>query len=428
MIACSLVERSVCSPFWDTAMYASHFDNSIINLSEGSTDITLQNNTYLAGNKSKFGPGCIYVGAEADAGAILSTGQSSVKTIEFFFLKTHTNTGGIFHALANGYVVGLSGTRLTIYAEGYKNKEGLHIIPNKWHHFAICIDATETRYYLNGVLIQTHGVYPTSSIYLFSGKGAYSINGFDGYIDDLKLHTSAIYTYDFIPRTREFKECYSPNGQLPPPWEEPEYCFWDTVAYASHCDGTVTDESRGAGSGSLVGTSSYATGLFDLGVLCSYDSNQGVSISLNSLFKARSISFFFKVPSFGTNRVGLINAQGNGFVIGIAEGGTRIYVHNGGDTDIYTTVSANIWHHLSIELDTQTRIYLNGTLIYTDSTVISISSLTLGSAGGAYAFYGLDGTIDDILISNGAQHSADFIPPTEPFVVDTCNAEIVPTV
>jgi hypothetical protein len=98
------------------------------------------------------------------------------------------------------------------------------------------------------------------------------------------------------------------------------------------------------------------------------------------------------------------------------------YVAAGSTRITGTIVTANVWHHIAVSRQgNSTKLFFNGTQVgstYTDTNVYVQGPVYIGSRpDGALNF---NGFIDDLRISKGiARYTANFTPPTQPFVNDS---------
>jgi hypothetical protein len=201
----------ILMPFTTTSGFTDIANNHAITVIGSPTISTAQ---------SKFGAGSLRVssGNHLRINSTSTLDMSGKKPFTFecwvYLTSSHSTTSGILSMRNEGEycpfviketVVFLGDNLLNNW--GYMSS-GAEVGRNTWSHVALVFDGTNVKLYINGTLsnpaiaVKPYPSWPTGNRFLNIG---YDINGvMDGYINDLRISDSAVYTSDFTPPTSPF--------------------------------------------------------------------------------------------------------------------------------------------------------------------------------------------------------------------------------
>jgi hypothetical protein len=351
------------------------------NASRSAKTITINGNAAVSATQSKFGGSSIafdgtgdYLSIASDTDFAFGTGDW---TVEFWAYRTVTQLGTIFNFVpASGstpiHQINLSSTGVLRYAvSGATVITGSSLTLNTWVHVAVSRASGSTKLFVNGT--QSGATYTDTNNYsvdysLTIGAGTAGVNGYGGYLDDIRISNTARYTTTFTPSTTAFVQDSASKLLI-------------------HGDVTISD---------------------DIGI--------STDFTLESWIYRSVSGAQHNILDFRTT-----NTQ-NAPALYITNANVLRYYVNGSDRIIGTTVSSGVWHHVALSRSgTSTKLFFNGTQVgstWTDTTNYIQSPLTIGSR-----FDGLSGNfngyIDDVRISKGvARYTANFIAPTEQLTGD----------
>ena len=383
--------------------------------------------------------GSVYIGG---SGAYLqcandfSTFFDNSWTIEFW---AYLNTLSTSNAISIGDGSGVDGMYLLHGGNGfYLSSTGgtwnistytsSTIKVGQWHHCAVTWDGSSYRIFVDGVLENT----ATSSAKL--GPGPYTIavgaayNGgqpTNGYLSDIRMTTSVVYTSDFTPPTA------------------PLSTISGTTLHVKGTDASIIDKSQGANL-KLVGNTTGSTTqvkfaytksmYFDgSGDYIRINDNKDILNNLINNDKLMTIEAWV-YPTI--SRSGGISYQspsilsiGNTYLsIGLESLTPFFYWWTGSGNTISSSnaITLNAWSHIAVVLDANTgsnniKIYVNGNLDG-QGTFSGISWATAsqgdqvkvgeGHAPSANSYF--QGYIQDLRITDSlARYTANFTPPTK---------------
>ena len=217
-----------------SAISVFHFDTDLLD-ALGKATIT-NSGAALSTTQSKFGGRSAYFNHAINAYIAAVASSSDIRTVAFWLYHTAytttyyptpicigPNTDGWRGIYVHSDVYGSAETPM--YAVGnsgdsnWSQTGGSTKIPlNAWNHIAITKESTGTfRFFLNGVLQVTitnaSPVVSTRVIigaHYLSGVG----NAFDGYLDELLIATTALWTANFTPPTTAYDTPSLFMGQL----------------------------------------------------------------------------------------------------------------------------------------------------------------------------------------------------------------------
>ena len=189
----------------------------------GGHTITVVGSPSISTTQSKFGNGSLRINSggwlRIDSTPTLDMSGKKPFTFEFwvYLTSSHSITGGIlsmrnttlaycpFVIKENTSFLGDNSLSSWTFLSSY----GV-IGRNTWSHVALVFDGTNVRLYINGngsfdnpvIAVEPYPSWPTGDRFLNIG---YDFDGvMDGYINDLRISDTAVYTGNFTPPTAPF--------------------------------------------------------------------------------------------------------------------------------------------------------------------------------------------------------------------------------
>ncbi len=277
---------------------------------------------------------------------------------------------------------------------------------DQWTHIAVVRNGNALYLYINGTQsgsIAYSGNVPNRSADVYIGD--YALQGyypFDGYISDVRwVKGTAVYTGNFTPPTSPLTATSNTKALLN---------FQDAGIYdLSGTSDIFTNNSA------QVSTSvkKYGTGSLDLRSSKFLGTTTADSFDVGGVF---TVEFWVNYASTSGNQTLIDSDATSEFYIAYYSG--RIYVANRGSnvlTPLHTPVVGQ-WYHYAVVCDGSTyKIYVDGQLLETSSTVSSqvIDAWGIGARSNGTSLPS-NCYIDDLRITKGvARYTANFTPPTE---------------
>ena len=356
-------------------------------LSDGSTDCTIEGWIYLPD---------------------ISSGRMEI-------LSTNTNT------ITNGYGVTLGANMFSAgdlaiqYANGIDGTSGQFLTnsgpgffeANTWTHFAVVLDvsATEVKLYKNGSLFTTGtksytfgNSNPYDALNIGRYVGAVSTGGyFQGYMSDLRITSSTVYTAEFTPPTEPLTAIT--NTQLLTCTNKHE--VWDASGGNLL---TLVGDTTASTTQTKYSNSIYFDDSGDY-ITATVDPPLAGDFTCEAWVRFDSISAGNQIIcSFGTFTPALFYRSAS----------NDISIYHG--TAFYQSgfnPSANTWYHIAMAREgTSIRVFIDGTqygTTQTYSTSITSTNLRIGYDGNDY----FGGYIEDFRYTKGlARYTTNFTPPT----------------
>jgi hypothetical protein len=356
-------------------------------LSDGSTDCTIEGWIYLPD---------------------ISSGRMEI-------LSTNTNT------ITNGYGVTLGANMFSAgdlaiqYANGIDGTSGQFLTnsgpgffeANTWTHFAVVLDvsATEVKLYKNGSLFTTGtksytfgNSNPYDALNIGRYVGAVSTGGyFQGYMSDLRITSSTVYTAEFTPPTEPLTAIT--NTQLLTCTNKHE--VWDASGGNLL---TLVGDTTASTTQTKYSNSIYFDDSGDY-ITVTVDPPLAGDFTCEAWVRFDSISAGNQIIcSFGTFTPALFYRSAS----------NDISIYHG--TAFYQSgfnPSANTWYHIAMAREgTSIRVFIDGTqygTTQTYSTSITSTNLRIGYDGNDY----FGGYIEDFRYTKGlARYTTNFTPPT----------------
>lgn len=311
-----------------------------------------------------------------------------------------------------------SNNTIVYYANsGVKITSSETLSENVWHHIAACRSGTSTKLFLDGT--QVGSTYSDSTNYADSGRmriGANKneSNRVEGYMSDVRVVHSALYTSNFTPPTAPLTNITNTNLLL-------------NMADGQAIDSAAQDNIKLEG-GAKISTAQYKFGTSS--ILFDNDTSCRASFKIKPFGTGDwTIEGFFRAIQFHDDNHAMWDTRppstaNNGplLVDESTSGLTReMYFYNGTKHGLgsASALSANTWYHIAVcRSGTSTKVFLDGTQVgstISDSTDYVNETFTLGSYSYSNIAQGWDGYVDDFRISYMARYTSNFTAPTEPF-------------
>ena len=203
--ASSSAVKQILMPLTTTSGFADVANNHAITVVGSPTISTAQ---------SKFGAGSLRVTSgnylRINSTSTLDMSGKKPFTFECWVYMTDTvGGGGILSTRDTPSCTNIVVKRnFTLIGDAYLNNwsgVGAALPLNQWVHVALVLDGTNIKEYINGVQAgpsSAHPSWPSSNKFLLIGNDF--DGGITGYINDLRISDSAVYTANFTPPTSPF--------------------------------------------------------------------------------------------------------------------------------------------------------------------------------------------------------------------------------
>jgi len=397
----------------------------------GTYDGTATNITYASG---RFGSSAEFNGSSSILDTTVSVPTNWTLSLwlkrdpnGYFGGTTNVNvrSGVYFYSNSNGAIAvynrdGSGGSIDTFYSSAGLVKQ------NQWHHIAMSFDSTSgtglTTIYLDGSEIgSVDGTPSHSTAFKFGRSGDYASEYFDGYIDQIRIFSSALTDTNIQDLYDKEFQCYITKDATNPFADSSEKGFYK---FEENTGTTLTDSSGNGNNGTMSNMTWSSTdpafgsysGSFNgsNGVITS--SGAGTALNVASF----STSFWFKATSVPTSGYGVMlssyDESGNSrFYWALHDSGLEIVIYGSSSshTNSYaSTVVAGSWYHLVVtHTGTVTSTYLNGSnlgagVINGSAVAIKIASspqaLTFGQLQGYSGTYPYSGLMDQVRVFSTA--------------------------
>tara|TARA_R110000824_G_scaffold342952_1_gene529442 strand:+ start:780 stop:2855 length:2076 start_codon:yes stop_codon:yes gene_type:complete len=374
---------------------------------------------------------------DANDGVTFGTGEFTIEffvylnklTQQFFFDARPDSVNTVYPVISvnsndtlNYYAN--SGNRITSSTSEILSK-------NAWHHIAVCRSGTSTKMFLDGT--QVGSTYSDSTNYADSGRmrvGATknATNRVEGYMSDVRVVNSALYTGNFTPPTA------------------PLTAITNTKLLLNMADGQAID-SAAQRNIKLKGTAKTSTTEKKFGDTSIYLSGSGNDDyvkfdTLNGPLEGLSTTSPATIEGY-FNWNGQQNSGGFRTVIGInrlSDGANTLLLYCGNSSGqgilglrysagseqvLDSSIAINTWHHFAMVLNNGSykfQFFLNGTSVYTNTSVMNVAlsdcQFLIGAeadGSGLTAGDAFTGYIDEIRVSQMARYTSNFTVPSEPF-------------
>ena len=297
---------------------------------------------------------------------------------------------------------------------------------NQWHHIAMSFDSTSgtglTTIYIDGSEIgSVDGTPSHSTAFKFGRSGDYASDYFDGYIDQIRIFSSALTDTNIQDLYDTEFQCYITKNAADPFGGSIEEAFYK---FEENTGTSLTDSSGNGNTGTINGMTwssndpafgSYS-GSFD-GTNDRITVPAGLGTSGN-----RARSFWIKINAMpssgdGDNIYYIGNTSDNEYYETVAvQNNSGSYVirwqerHDTSTTstkDSTATLTTGVWYHIAVVQDgTSRKIYINGNLDSTHTNSNSVNNTSypavIGSfrEGASCCYY--DGLLDQFRFFNAA--------------------------
>jgi len=356
-------------------------NSSATGINVGSSDFTVEAWVYLNSNSNYSGVFSSFGTASGNFGIFLG------------FLNTGVLTASVGNASGSPAAVDVSSSSA--------------VTTNTWNHVAFVRNGTSHKLYLNGVNVGT--TTATSAIVgsttFVVGRYYYNVSNYylNGYISNVRLVSSAVYTANFTPPTTPLTAIS--GTQLLTNFTNAgiyDAAVQNEVITAGNAQASTAQYKWAPTSVSFDGTGDYLYQPDSLGL------RLGTG-DYTIEFWAYPTGSFASTPVFleigrasATSAVGLqidINPSGNIVVYGGVATGTLLITSA-------STISASNWYYIAlVRSSAGTKLYINGSQsgsTATDTTNYSSANLWVGAnAGGAAAFY--TGYLQDLRVTKAAR-------------------------
>ena len=295
------------------------------------------------------------------------------------------------------------------------------VVLNMWNHVAVVRSGGTITMYLNGVSIYSTTAIGSGSALMAGASSEIGrmVNGatpdyFAGYMSNLRVVTSAVYTAAFTPPTA------------------PVTAITNTSLLLNFTNGGIYDASMNSNM-ETVGNTQVSSTQAKYGTTSAYFDGTGdvLTMPTSPVFSFGTGDFTIECwlyfTSYGSANQNIIDFRGSAgsgsnialYLENVGGTGTKQLRAYDGTGDAAVTASnfpLNTWSHVAITRSSNSfRFFVNGTQVGSTTTVTTNYSNTAGLYVGAYAgnvanFYGY---IDDLRVTKGyARYTANFTPPT----------------
>jgi hypothetical protein len=343
----------------------------------------------------------VYTSSRAAANAIFTIGNEASGRIIFFI---NTSSELVY----------------SVYLVGDTNLGG-SVPLQSWVHIAFVRSSTTVTAYINGVATGTTGtlsgtVGQSSAFYI--GSSASGGNPLTGYISNLRVVNSAVYTTGFTPPTSPVTAisgtqllCNFTNAGI---FDNTGKNNLETVADAQI---DTTTKKYGTGSMEFDGTDDVLT------FPPTPDLNLGTGDFTIECWVNQSSNSSYKMIYSATGNQGDWNTGSRGFMIYLLNGVLGISTADTGSTNGSGALSLNTWYHIAVVKNGASfKGYIDGVLNLTRTNSSPVGSDTAGALIGAQDLPSgsprneFVGFIDDFRITKGvARYTAAFTAPTKAF-------------
>jgi hypothetical protein len=353
--------------------------------------------------------------------SIMSFSGTSNFTVECWIYQTaYTSTSGYMNtiigdltptdATALYWCIGMNASNqpgIRWYDGTLKTADsGTALLLNIWNHVAWVVTSGVVTIYINGVKATLSG---TTTLTTPSSALGYYITGADrgtyvtGYMSDLRIIKSAIYTSSFIPPAQTIGN-YSTS--------------YPSQLLLNFNNGGIIDQ-HGSNVLETVGNTQLSTSVKKYNNSSIYFDGTGDYLKVPS-----SVAFAFGTGDFTWEAWVYFNSTGgriidfNTGILWLTSGTLQYYSGSGRITSGALTLGQ--WYHVALVRGSGvTKMYINGTqngVNFTDSINYPTNALIIGSDSGSLTQF-MSGYIDDLRITKGyARYTSNFTAPTSAFI------------
>jgi hypothetical protein len=340
-------------------------------------------------------------------------------TIECWFYLTEPQAdAGLISKHSPGYILRLDTTFIRFYTSAATVDRTYSFAQNTWYHVAVVSNGTTGTLYVNGVAqgatFSTNGTNATTDLQI--GRTNTTTNDFGGYITNVRITNTVVYSSDFTPPTSPPTAisgtaflCNFTNAGI---FDNTGKNNLETVADAQI---DTTTKKYGTGSMEFDGTGDY---LF----IPPSTANNLLSLGTGDFTVETWVNF---TSTAGDPCIcsGYADAS-NGWYLQYYSGEIEFALGSSAIIERATTLSTGTWYHIAVtRASGSLRLFLDGTQL--GATVTGNTSnfnvtngFYLGILNSTFApsTRTLNGFIDDLRITKGvARYTANFTPPGGPF-------------
>lgn len=360
------------------------------------------------------------------------TSQPIAGSYRVFYDARPVSTNGAYPVLTQ------KGTAIVYYANSADRITSGALTTGVWYHVAVSRSGTDTKMFIDGT--QAGSTYTDSTTYLSSnpyigGDSFSNTSQYAGYLDELRISSTARYTANFTAPTAPFQNDSNTLLLMHMDGTDATTIFRDDngvripKAIRRLSNGSIsTSQSKfGGASLDLTGTTnttalrgayssdlSVGTGDFTIETWVRFTGTEPTG-PFNQIFGQWAnpyVTLFYITGTIGSGSGQQMILQLNNAVTS----NTNII------TGLFTT---NVWYHIAVTRSSGTiRFFKDGTQVTTVGNPTNTQSLTGVSDFGIGYNVGADtqklvGYLDELRVSNSARYVANFTPPTEPFQNDS---------
>lgn len=407
--------------------------------------------TALSTAQSKFGGSSYYQDGTGGTSGITSklqvsspissgTGNFTIEGWVRFSALPSTGNGGYFIYMLTGSCYILCNNSSVQIA--LSNSYGAFTIPtvttNTWYHLALVRNSGDYKFYWNGVdrgAANNDSNWTNRSTTIeFANADGYQYGRFvdyrgvfNGYMDEMRISTTARYTSGFTPATAPFVNdantvlllhCDGTNGQTV--LRDDNGVRAQNGIQAGGNAQIDTAQSKFGGSSALFDGNGDYLQIKDNASLYTWNS-QPYTVELWCRVNALSSAQPYDDPTIIGNMIP--GSDGDYWSFGPDNSGNLTFkYYNGGSVTVKDTgtMSTGVWYHIAAVIASNTiTIYLDG--VSKGSAAISGTpqfSAGTGLVIGWGASWSYNGWVDEVRVSNSARYTANFTPSTTPFQND----------
>jgi hypothetical protein len=328
----------------------------------------------------------------------------------------------------NGYVLWLNTSNVFTqqFNAGTANSAG-SVVPYCWNHVAWSRKSGTARMFLNGTLVRSYADtnnYTTNAVYI-SRNNENALGYITGYLADLRVTSSGLYTANFTPPTSPLSASTGTTLLLGSQTTGNNWCeVYDSTGNSNvYVAGSAISNTQSKFNGTSLNIGSTLAN-------ANYDFGTAAAASLLSFgtgnFTVEAWVFTTSLLNGSPSIIDTHTTGSNGWYMGIGYNfNNSVYWVAAGT--IYETltgaITLNTWNHIAIVRNNgTTTAYLNGVAgtSFSDATSyaaptgqIGIGTQLPGVSGSPYCF---PGYISDARVTKAAVYTANFTPPTGSFV------------
>ena len=401
-------------------------NNTFLDSSSNNFAITRNGNT-TQGTFSPYGPNWSNYLASGDSLTLSSSiSLGSTWTIECWYnINASGNNIISFDSGSSDFWLGVYPTVINYAYSGNLRSFAFTSAVNTWYHLALVNNAGTITCYVNGVQVGTTQAGPSAST--LNRIGGYTgIYNFAGYLSNLRVTNTAVYTSAFTPSTTpltaisgtQLLTCQSnrfiDNSASP-------YTITATSAVSVQRFSPFSPSAPY--STSTIGGSGFFDGTVDS---LSFSANSSMSFSGNLTVEAWVYVRSYTGSAYNECTLLSLRTAGGGSQFNWARSNGAVpgsigWYNNGSVCDSNTAgdIPLNRWTHIAwVRNGTATnncKIYVNGVQRAqgSDNTAMGVSSGTCWVGNSMYD-QPMDGYVSDLRITNTAVYTGAFTPPTTP--------------